>query len=236
MSMGARRPGNGRAQLSSLGRAILEVTSAIRRSTGESVAAEVGLLVRIERSGGSTGWECLLKHVARFGIKATQIEQVAGGDASGLRGLTYFQGFELLTKCSLGNDLQLIAHILALVHPELAAPAGNSRSLRKCAFVELPDAALRVENGADLAQILYLSMKTSELNPTALSRRAGIGRSQVYNLTSSPSVPRTPHQVQAFLTACRLHPVQIRRLLDRWEGLNLRDGRPDPLLDAAGPR
>lgn len=235
MSSGDRRPGKGRREPSALQRVILGQTAALRQRNSESVAADVGLLVRLQASGGSTDWDYLLEHVSHFGIKAAQIEQVAVGDVSGLRNLTYFQGFELLAACFLGDDPQLITHILALVHPELAARVGNNRSLRECAFVDIPQAALRVDNGADLARVLHLSMKMSGLNPTAVSRRARIGRSQVYNLTSSPSVPRTPHQVQALLTACRLCPVQIRFLLDQWKELKLRDDNPDPLR-GAGPR
>jgi len=69
-------------------------------------------------------------------------------------------------------------------------------------------------------------MKAANLTPTEMAKKAEISRSQVYYLTGSKSLPRKPDQLARFLSTCRLHPEQVKFVLNQWARLDERRGEP----------
>ncbi|WP_372664537.1 hypothetical protein [Amycolatopsis kentuckyensis] len=116
--------------------------------------------------------------------------------------------------------------------PAPANPAVHSGKL------VLPQHELVVDNPVDLARLLARCMAGAGLTAGQVAAKSGIPRSQTYNLIDPKrnSLPRKESQVEAFLTACRLHGEQIGFVLARWRRLDADRGRFKATITAPAPK
>jgi hypothetical protein len=118
--------------------------------------------------------------------------------------------------------------LLPLRRPDAAATPNKLSigNLEKRPYLRLDPAELVARDGEQLACVLKRVMKAAKLTPTEMAKKTGISRSQVYYLTGSKSLPRKSDQLATFLMTCRLHPEQIKFVLDQWSHLDESRGEP----------
>ena len=89
------------------------------------------------------------------------------------------------------------------------------------AYIELSDELLTASTPAEFRQLLSRIMTEAGLTASQIAVKTGIPRSQAYSMVSSSriSLPSKREQVQRFVEACGLAPVQAGLVMSVWDRL-----------------